>query len=58
VADDPDGCPLLYCANPDCRLPLTADHVILITTRHLRRFCGLPCVVKGYELSIERWMRE
>ena len=34
----------MYCTNPSCREPLGADHVLLVTTAHVRRFCSVECV--------------
>jgi len=37
-----------------CGLPLSADHVLLVTTAHLRRFCSVECVVEGHRQWMER----
>lgn len=37
------------CANLKCRAALGQDHVTLITTAHMRRFCSVYCVVDGLE---------
>jgi hypothetical protein len=36
-----------HCANPGCARLLTADHVILLTTMHMRRFCCVECIAEG-----------
>lgn len=33
-----------YCTNPSCREPLGVDHVQLVTTGHVRRFCSVECI--------------
>jgi len=33
------------CENPLCHEALKVDHVTVITTAHVRRFCDLECVV-------------
>jgi len=35
------------CANLNCRRRLEVDHVTLITTTHMRRFCSVDCIVEG-----------
>ena len=35
------------CANLKCRKPLGQDHVTLLTTTHLRRFCDVECITEG-----------
>ena len=35
------------CANLRCRSPLDVDHVTLITTAHVRRFCSVECITEG-----------
>jgi hypothetical protein len=35
------------CANLNCRQPLGHDHVVLLTTAHLRRFCSVECIAAG-----------
>lgn len=37
----------LHCANPACRRPLAVDHVTLVTTAHVRRFCSVDCIADG-----------
>ena len=32
------------CANPACRTKLDVDHITLITTAHVRRFCSVECI--------------
>jgi len=34
----------MYCTNPSCREPLGTDHVLLVTTAHVRRFCSVECI--------------
>lgn len=35
------------CANVECRAKLERDHVTLITTLHVRRFCSVECIADG-----------
>lgn len=35
------------CANLRCRRPVGGDHVTLLTTAHMRRFCDVDCVAQG-----------
>lgn len=37
------------CENPLCHEALKVDHVTVITTAHVRRFCDLECVVCSVE---------
>jgi len=37
------------CANLNCRRELGTDHVTLITTGHMRRFCCVECIGNGLE---------
>lgn len=39
------------CANPLCRVPLGVDHVTLVTTAHVRRFCWVGCIEPGRRAS-------
>jgi hypothetical protein len=34
-------------ANMNCRRSLEDDHVTVITTTHMRRFCSVDCVAEG-----------
>jgi hypothetical protein len=36
------------CENPRCGCVLEIDHVTLLTTEHVRRFCTVDCVAIGY----------
>jgi hypothetical protein len=46
--------PLFRCANQRCNKPLEADHVIMLTTMHMRRFCCVECIAEGQRAHIER----
>jgi hypothetical protein len=35
------------CANLRCRRQLSKDHVTLLTTTHMRRFCSVECIIEG-----------
>lgn len=37
------------CANIDCLQELEVDHVVLLTTAHMRRFCSVECIGQGKE---------
>jgi hypothetical protein len=41
------------CANPGCRRELAVDHVTLVTTCHVRRFCSVDCISEGHKLTLE-----
>jgi hypothetical protein len=43
------------CENPFCAEELSADHVTLITTAHLRRFCTVECLVESHHHAIDVW---
>jgi hypothetical protein len=47
-----------HCANPYCQAPLGADHVILLTTMHMRRFCTVECIAVGKKAHDEEIWRE
>lgn len=36
------------CENPGCKAELTWDHVTLVTTKHVRRFCSVECLMRSY----------
>ncbi|WP_141581275.1 hypothetical protein [Actinomadura sp. WMMA1423] len=42
------------CANLQCRKPLDRDHVTLVTTAHMRRFCSVLCITEGQVAWHER----
>jgi hypothetical protein len=42
------------CANPTCRALLGVDHTTVVTTTHVRRFCGIECVASGYQAEIHK----
>jgi hypothetical protein len=46
------------CANERCGKPLHADHVTLVTTAHVRRFCTVECITEGHEAWLDRILRE
>jgi hypothetical protein len=37
----------MRCENPLCGELLTADHVLLATTCHVRRFCTVECIAES-----------
>jgi hypothetical protein len=37
-----------YCENPTCKNKLSADHITLVTTAHVRRFCYMDCLIESY----------
>jgi hypothetical protein len=39
------------CENPDCDAQLYPDHVTLITTEHVRRFCTVECLVESWKIA-------
>jgi len=41
------------CANLACRVDLGADHVTLVTTCHVRRFCSVECITEGHRLVLD-----
>lgn len=41
------------CANSRCRAPLPVDHVTLVTTRHVRRFCTVECIAEGQRANYD-----
>jgi hypothetical protein len=41
------------CANILCRAPLGVDHVTLVTTMHVRRFCTVECITEGQRVQRE-----
>jgi hypothetical protein len=43
------------CENPFCNEPLTPDHVTLITTGHVRRFCEVECLIESHHHAIDVW---
>ena len=42
------------CANSRCRAALGVDHVTLVTTVHVRRFCSVECIAEGQQAHCER----
>ena len=47
----------MRCENENCKHLLSADHVIVVTTKHVRRFCCLECVVEGFELHMDKLIK-
>ncbi|MGH7611639.1 MAG: hypothetical protein ACREN4_06440 [Candidatus Dormibacteria bacterium] len=43
----------MNCANPDCGHVLDVDHVTLVTTTHVRRFCSVGCIAKGERAHLD-----
>ena len=50
----PDG----QCVNPLCRRPLGFDPTVLVTTKHVRLFCGVPCLIESYHHNLDKIWRE
>jgi hypothetical protein len=50
--------PLFRCANERCQRPLGIDHVTMITTAHLRRFCTVECIAEGQDAHYDAIMAE
>ena len=49
------------CANPLCRSILEVDHVTLVTTAHVRRFCSVRCIAEGqivHERELDKALSE
>lgn len=42
------------CANLRCKRTLGRDHVTLVTTAHMRRFCSVLCITEGQRAWHER----
>ena len=40
----------MRCENPRCGIDLHTDHVTLITTKHVRRFCSVECLSESAHL--------
>ena len=45
------------CANLLCAAPLDVDHVVLITTVHVRQFCSVECIHEGQEARYDALLR-
>jgi len=45
------------CANLRCRSQLSVDHVTLLTTVHMRRFCSVECIVEGQMAWLDQLKR-
>jgi hypothetical protein len=43
----------LHCANPRCGRALGVDHVTMVTTTHVRRFCTVECITEGQQCAME-----
>jgi hypothetical protein len=43
----------MTCENPACKYELRADHVTLVTTKHVRRFCSVECLVESHKAHLE-----
>lgn len=43
------------CANRKCRAKLGDDPVTVITTRHVRKFCSVECIVEGH-VAEQEWI--
>ena len=49
---------IFRCDNPGCRVHLGVDHVTLITTCHVRRFCSVECITDGHRAVLDEiWRR-
>lgn len=42
------------CENPACDRPLRVDHVVLVTTKHVRRFCSVECIHESQQIHEQR----
>jgi hypothetical protein len=49
---------IFRCANTRCGEALDVDHVTLVTTTHVRRFCSMRCVVEGHLAHVEALVAE
>jgi hypothetical protein len=58
LTNGPDAYTLFHCANLRCGRPLGVDHVILLTTMHMRRFCSVECIHEGQEAAYEKAYQE
>jgi hypothetical protein len=43
----------MNCENPFCNDPLRADHVTLVTTGHVRRFCTVECLIDSFYHNLD-----
>lgn len=45
---------ITLCENPSCDVELGVDHVTLITTAHVRRFCSVECIAISQVIHHDR----
>ena len=48
----------MTCDNARCKRQLAVDHVTLITTAHVRRFCCVECIAEGQQAALDAIMEE
>jgi len=41
------------CENPKCPNHLEIDHVTLVTTCHVRRFCSVECIAESQKAHLD-----
>jgi hypothetical protein len=47
-----------HCTNPKCQLPIGVDHVTLVTTCHVRRFCSVECIAESQKAHYDQIMND
>jgi len=45
---------MINCENPACNAGLSPDCVMLITTKHVRRFCNIDCLMESHHIHLAR----
>lgn len=48
----------MNCVNPRCKAELEADHVLLVTTTKIRRFCHVGCLIESHEIYVANMLGE
>jgi hypothetical protein len=48
---------IVRCENENCKNLLSADHVSVVTTQHVRRFCSMECVVESFQLHMDKLIK-
>jgi hypothetical protein len=49
---------MFECENSACGRKLSVDHITVVTTFHVRRFCTMECVVEGFQNHRAALLRE